>query len=119
MHLLSSLPLYLPFYEHKKRPSYLSARKQTSLDDMIFINFFGDVLQPACHETISVKHSFLGVFRLFPQATLERLRHVLFLTDLYLECSYKDLRCLRKVIGNKMNTPEETNSDFLYLIPNV
>ena len=37
-------------------------------------------------------------FRLFPQATIlihRRLTCISFLTGLYLECGYKDLRCLR------------------------
>ena len=47
----------------------------------------------------------VGGFRLFQQATLLihlRLSRVSFLTDLYLECSHKDLRCLY----NKTNMPE-------------
>ena len=93
---------------------YLSARKQTSLDDMIFITYFGGNLQPAYHKTVCINTA-----SLVQQATLERLTHVLFLTDLYLECSYKDLRCLCMAIENKINPPEETRSDFLYPFPNV
>ena len=57
------------------------------------------VVKPKVNYTAS-----LVVSKLFPQATLlirRRLTHNLLLADLYLECGYEDLRCIR----NKTNMP--------------
>ena len=67
---------------------------------------FYDFLWTACRETESNKHSILGGFLLFPQATLlirRRFTRASLLTDLYLEWSYEDLLYIR----NKANMPEE------------
>ena len=56
------------------------------------------------HRAVKLKENRVSGFGLFPQATLLihlRLTCVSFLTGLYLESGYKDLRCL-----GKTNMPE-------------
>ena len=95
--------LLITFLKRKKRLDFrdvlwkilfLLARKHCVLGyGLNFMTFFWQrVVKP------KVKHTaFLCGFRLFPQAKLLigwRFALALFLTDLYLECSYEDLLCI-------------------------